>query len=250
MSFGTCSVAFSQEIRGNTFDGEGVQTTFKCKIQPSLRTAVDDEGEDDEARTLECKIQPSLPTYVFHFYMMNPGETGYHMVERLEISREGDPSIIQTLAFFRLVQPQEFDPAHEGFFEVEDINFDGYLDLKILFEHGGSAGEVYTYCLLNKEDGTFLCDKGIQLVDPTLNPQTKEITSSYASGASGGGTRTYKWENEKLVLVREESSGVHMDEEDGRWYAKRVLKERRNGGWWLLRRSRTVFQQSLAHHSS
>ena len=89
--------------------------------------------------------------------------------------------------------------------ELQDMNFDGYLDLKIPIYYPDMAkGDYgYHYYLYNPQASVFqrsqsLRDLGVVFFDARL----KMITNYEADGRGNESTSSYKWQSGKLYLVK------------------------------------------------
>ncbi len=198
LSSWTCSAAFSQD------------SSQFCEVVEDVR----------EGGTFRFRIHPSLPIYAFHLI----GDPASNTLVRIEVSRQNDPTIIQTL------EAGMGEPPHRGadYFQAEDINFDGYLDIKLLVWWGATGNKGYRYWLFDKETDHFVYDEAFsELCNPIPHPETKTITTSSVGGMAGrvhifaafqvmDGKSTVTWEE-------------HQDwTEDGKCFLK-VIKERSNG---------------------
>ncbi len=95
----------------------------------------------------------------------------------------------------------------KGEVELEDMNFDGYLDLKLMINYPDmSKGDYsYIYYLHDLKQAKFirnfvLDDIGVAFVNPT----TKAVFKYDADGRGNEGTKTYEWQNGELYLIQEE----------------------------------------------
>lgn len=90
---------------------------------------------------------------------------------------------------------------------LEDVNFDGYLDIKIPIYYPGVAKGDYSflYFIYQPEKRGFiqskqLNDLGVIFFDAVK----KEAQTIDADGRGNEGTQYYRWQNGKLFLVKEE----------------------------------------------
>ena len=85
------------------------------------------------------RISEKLTPYRFHL-IPNPTEdvrgNGRPNIGRIEISRGSARSILQTIE----VQSYADASWSTQSFRAEDINFDGYLDISVLDDHGAICG--------------------------------------------------------------------------------------------------------------
>ena len=194
----TCSAAFSQN-------------------QVPLSEVVEDVRG---GTTFQFRTHPSLPIYVFHLI----GNPELNTIAHIEVARRGDPTIIQTL------ETRESDSPYRGaaYFEAEDINFDGFLDIKLMTTWGATGNTGYDYWLFDKETGRFVYEEAFsELCNPTPHPETKTITTTSVGGMAGKihTFATFKVIDGKPVLVREENQDWVAD---GRYFLKTV-KQLNNG---------------------
>lgn len=104
------------------------------------------------------------------------------------------------------------------FFEVKDVNFDGYLDLGVLREYGAKWGSQ-TWWVFSLASGTFISDdftKALGQVSANglaLDGGRHEIIAPQLTTLTGcGGTRDiYHVEEGRLVLIHKEDVHVGPD---------------------------------------
>ncbi|TDG35616.1 hypothetical protein EZJ43_13435 [Pedobacter changchengzhani] len=97
--------------------------------------------------------------------------------------------------------------------ELEDMNFDGYLDLKLMINYPDmSKGDYsYIYYIYDLKQAKFvrnfvLDDIGVAFFDAP----TKTVFKYDADGSGNEGTKTYKWQNGRLYLIKEQR--VYQDD--------------------------------------
>lgn len=90
---------------------------------------------------------------------------------------------------------------------LEDLNFDGYLDFKVPIYYPGLAkGDYsYRYFIYYPEkrgfiQNTQLNEMGVVFFDAVR----KEAQTKDADGSGNEGTKYFRWQNEKLFLIKEE----------------------------------------------
>lgn len=110
--------------------------------------------------------------------------------------------------------------ALKGELELEDMNFDGYLDLKIWTDNPGVAkGDYnYLYYIYDKKQARFLKNKVLDDIGVLFFDASKKTVFKYdADGRGNEGTTTYKWFNGILFMIKEErvyedDSYIHFKE--------------------------------------
>ena len=94
----------------------------------------------------------------------------------------------------------------KGELELEDMNFDGYLDLKILINYPDmTKGDYsYIYYIYDKTQRKFIRNKVLDDIGIAFFDATNQSVVKYdADGRGNEGTITYKWQDEKLHLTKE-----------------------------------------------
>ncbi|RZL45089.1 MAG: hypothetical protein EOP00_18220 [Pedobacter sp.] len=103
----------------------------------------------------------------------------------------------------------EFDDVFmkEASVELQDLNFDGFLDFKVPIYYPSLAkGDyAYRYFIYSPKTTGFtqsktLNDIGVAFFDSAK----KEVSAIDADGRGNEGTKYYRWQNGKLFLVKEE----------------------------------------------
>lgn len=103
---------------------------------------------------------------------------------------------------------KELDLVDEkGEVELEDMNFDGYLDLKLMINYPDmSKGDYsYIYYIYDLKQARFvrdfvLDDIGVAFFDA----QNRTVSKYDADGNGNEGTKTHKWQNGKLYLTKQQ----------------------------------------------
>ena len=139
-------------------------------------------------------INPALPYYRLHFvsrsgcyscdvYLGNQIDTIQHIVE------DGVDS-----------------PWNDDEIQIVDANYDGFLDILILFNRGNTTNEDYEFWLFNPKSGRFEFNREYTdklMCNPSIGSKTKEITTGGTTGCIGMcvDNKTYRVIRDELVLV-------------------------------------------------
>ncbi len=88
---------------------------------------------------------------------------------------------------------------------IEDLNFDGYNDFRILVDVGTAGTDVYQYWTWNERVGQF--DKSaeleeLKLYNPKFDFENQTIVSHYADSATDSEERMYRYIDGKPKLVK------------------------------------------------
>jgi len=137
-----------------------------------------ERGSGLEPVEFAVEISPRLGPYLFR--LIPDTDTQWsekpRLVGRIEISRISDAHVLQTLDVIAVSDVSWFTRT----FCAEDINFDGYLDIKVLSDHGAKWGS-YQYWVFDPISGKFI---------------TSELTRALAEIKAN----TYIWSSESRTL--------------------------------------------------
>lgn len=103
---------------------------------------------------------------------------------------------------------KELDLVDEaGEVELEDVNFDGYLDVKLMINYPDmSKGDYsYIYYIYDLKQAKFIRNFVLDDIGVAFFDAPSQTVFKYdADGSGNEGTKTYKWQNDKLYLMKEE----------------------------------------------
>jgi hypothetical protein len=130
-------------------------------------------------------------------------------IRAVQVFRGNEKSPFQTLSACDYGSPMQLFEGDEqlALVEHDDLDFDGYQDLKLLTllnDHLGT--KVFCVYLWSTKTSQFRYEKQLLIADPIPHTATRTITSH---SEYQGGTfidYTYKWRGTKLVLVAEDGT--------------------------------------------
>ena len=112
--------------------------------------------------------------------------------------QEEQPALLQEIPY---KLPHDAKLAPGDLVAFEDMNFDGYMDLKI----AASVGRANRYddCWLWDQAGRkFVLHEALsRLASPVFNPESKKVHSFAHISASDSEETTYTWKNGELLLI-------------------------------------------------
>src|SRR5262249_34895440 len=119
---------------------------------------------------------------------------------RIEISKDGSNTIDQT------IEVQSFGDGAMlvNYFTMEDVNFDGYLDIGTLYEFGAKWG-AYNFLVYDPHSGRFISNgftrqlEGIKANERKLDPEHKTIHFSFLTAGEGRIGETYDVRKDTLI---------------------------------------------------
>ncbi len=130
-----------------------------CGITPYKGSAhnVDVSIETDIRGGVQCQfsINMDLPEYSFRL-ISDPQK---NIITKIEVVRGDESTPNQTL-----IVPESMEPPYRdaGFFAAEDVNSDGYKDIKLLMWWGVTGNKGYQYWLFDPSKNIFVMDKKYQ----------------------------------------------------------------------------------------
>lgn len=90
---------------------------------------------------------------------------------------------------------------------LEDMNFDGYLDLKLMINYPDkSKGDYsYIYYIYDLRQAKFIRNFILDNIGVAFFDASSQTVFKYdADGSGNEGSNTYKWQKDKLYLIKEE----------------------------------------------
>ncbi len=175
-------------IGDETFEG-----SFSClALSPNA---------DAGSAVCRSEINPGLPPLALALVWHADAASREHVLDRIDIRRADETEPFQTISDVdaRLVP----DIENAGF-EMLDLNFDGFLDIRVMRLAG--ANTPFRNWLWSKEDGRFAASPPLdEIVSPEFDAEAQEIVSRWRSNAAEHGTDVYSYEGATPVLVHRES---------------------------------------------
>jgi hypothetical protein len=157
----------------------------------------------DALRSLQQEIHPDLAEFVF-MLIGEPAEQpgGVATVRAIRTWTLGQAETLQILDDF--VAYPVLDDGWDAFV-IEDLNFDGYRDLRLMADRPAGPNIPYFYWLFDPQTTRFERNQALeQITAPEVDAANRQIISNWRSGAATFGTDTWQWENGVPILVRQE----------------------------------------------
>jgi len=169
--------------------------------------------------TFEFQIHKDLKPYIFKLY----GNKSNH-IGKIEIIIKGKTAPFQSITTTTTTTQSPYKRAK--YFEVLDMNFDGYKDIKLLEWWGVTGNKGYRCWLYAPNKKKFIFHKELsELGNPRINHAEQTIRTSYNGGGGLYALHIWAFENGKLVCVE----GTLQDyDKDKQHYI--VIKNKRING--------------------
>src|SRR3989338_8442443 len=232
------AVVFSQrnkkaetESRGETAQSTQMQDTEGCDIKESRYTEGLHEVDIRGGVVCSFKITKNKTPYIF---VVTANERNQPQTIDVYYATK----LVQTLNLGPEKQSPE-SPVSTDFIDVDDINFDGKNDLRIVQSTGVTGNVYYLFYVFNPKLSSFeYSEEFSQLPNYARDPEKKIITTHINTGAAGAAfvEETYEVKNDTLVLVRYVEQRVHPDYGDSFLKTTKVLR----GGEMIIEKEERV----------
>jgi len=152
-------------------------------------------------------------SFILHIDSLLSGDSINYdcIVKSIIINRLKDRKQIQTII------PDENYPGcglpQDQIFIIEDVNFDGYNDIRLLQFLPAAPNLPYYFWVYNPTKQKFLRQKALEeITSPEFDPEKKLIYSFWRASCCDHGHSTYKYIKGKPTLIEE----GEVKEEDGK----------------------------------
>lgn len=146
---------------------------------------------------LKDKIHPSLPEYTFKVYGQK--KDTLYSASKIEIYNEVKNKV-QELVFSATSTPD----GNQLGVVIEDMNFDGYKDIRIQQFLPAAANVPYYYWLWDKDSSRFIKNNDLEkITSPVFDSQSKLIKSTVKENAGTYYDYEYKYIDDTLTLIKE-----------------------------------------------
>ena len=213
------AAAGADATRNNVRGDETFLSTFTC-VSPSA-------AGDKAPIVCEGSISPVLPELFFSL-AWHMDEFGDRAIDKVEIRRKGEVEPFQVIED---AGSHAAEMIPNNGFELIDVNFDGYHDLRLIAEGTAGPNVLYRNWLWQPEDDRFAANAALdEIVSPDFDPDTQEIVSRWRSSAAEGGVDIYNWEEGVPVLIHRETDKYAGPSSCTRTFYDRIDGELRETG--------------------
>jgi hypothetical protein len=189
----------------------------------------------DEKDHYQFKIHPTLPAMEFRLVWQQPTEsTNDRTVQKIEVWRQGDAKPTQILDARMDETPAE---GQTDFFSAQDINFDGYQDIKLQIMWGATGNRIFDFYVYHPATQQFVFSPAIsQLSNPLPLADKQELEVFWNGGMAGEiySKDRYKIKGEVVTLVYSE----HQNWDPEQQVLIKVIKVRKNDTLVTIKKER------------
>lgn len=192
--------------------------------------------------TQKGRLREDMPEFVFDLAAYFDLERGTYALQSLDVC-EGD-TVIQTISIPELTlngQTYIYDFMQDTLgFELEDVNFDGYQDIRLFDTPNGNYRQEWIYLVWNPKEEQFEHDTRLNEISLALfDQENKLIYGMERGGAVYHYYSTYQYIDGEPVLIRYvEEEGLLLSDEQAKQYCiaasgkeEEILYE---GDWFYL----------------
>ena len=126
------------------------------------------------------------------------------VVKSISIFRKANKKIVQTI-----IVPENYtffgrlEESKKYVFVLEDVNFDGFNDFRVIQFEPANPNIPYYYWTFNYKKQIFQRDTALEeITSPDIDHKRKVITSFWQAGWCDHGVDTYKYINGKITLIQ------------------------------------------------
>lgn len=177
-------------VGDETFEGG-----FAC-LAPS-------SAHDTAPIVCQSDINPSLPSFDFSLVWHRDASSKTRRLDRINVRRSGESEPFQTLEPITSDLPLKI--ANNGF-EALDLNFDGYLDIRVIQFAPAGPNTPYQNWLWSPTAGKFVANPALdKITSPQFDADDQEIISHWRASAAEQGSDIYAYDGTTPVLVHRET---------------------------------------------
>jgi len=161
--------------------------------------------------TFHEKIQADMPEFTFEVLSYRDAFMSGYSTDALTISDSATGRIIQEvsipeLSLFDRTNVSIYHEEKSGF-TLEDVNFDGYQDIRLFDTQNGNYRTEWIYLVWNPSKGIFEHDKRLNAISLATFDQEKQLIYGMERGSAVDHWYfTYQYVEEELVLIELESN--------------------------------------------
>lgn len=176
----------------------------------------------------ESQINPVLPVFLFSLAWHLDPQNGDRVVDSISIRHKGKAEPFQVIGGVGSYAIPEID--NNGF-EMIDVDFDGYLDMRLIAQIAAGPNVLYRNWLWSKDEMRFVENAALdEIVSPEFDPETQEILSRWRSSATEGGIDVYTWDDTTPVLIHREADKYDSSARCTRTFFDRIGGELKKTG--------------------
>ncbi|MBI1261961.1 MAG: hypothetical protein GC184_09565 [Rhizobiales bacterium] len=199
--------------------GESAPFIYECEEAAALKPP-----------PLTCRgiVSAGLPVLDFKLQGYLKPSSDLRVIESITITQEDKGTPVQTIEPVDSVAPTAL--AANGF-ELLDMNFDGYADLRLIRQTTPGANVFYTNYLWSMMADSFVPDPALdELSSPIFDMEAQEIRATNRSSAADYETDFYTYNEDVLVMTHRQHDRYGANGICQRTYFDRIGEELKETG--------------------
>lgn len=195
---------------------------------PPLPAEVDPPETGHDIQTVQASIHPDLPGFSFTLVGQPADQVAETiLVKKIEIRRRGELEPVQVIEDLETETPVT---EHSRGFEVVDMNFDGYGDIRIVEFLPPGPNVPYLNWLFDPTSERFVGSPELnEISSPKFDAKARHIRSEWRDGAARYGIDIYEVIEGRPVLAQQE---LREYSEPGVY--ERTVSQRLDGHWHVV----------------
>lgn len=159
-------------------------------------------------RSVTERIHPSLPEFIFNIYGQEPIKSWYnYRIRKITIARADQPEkVMQEIILDKVSVTNDYPRIpniNTGGFYIEDMNFDGYKDIRLQLWVPAAPNIPFFYWIWDKDAAKFIQDKELeQIPSPRVDNENRTIVSYVRESAGTHSKFTYKYFGDHIKLIK------------------------------------------------
>lgn len=177
---------------------------YGCQAPAPLSPAEPKPAKNNQgSRTVQASIHADLPAFSFTMVGQPKDQAAaIILVTKIEIRRGAEFEPVQVIDNLETETPLT---EHSGGFEVLDMNFDGYGDIRIVEFQPPGPNAPYLNWLFDPANQRFVASPELnEISSPKFDAETQRIHSEWRDGATRYGTDSYEVIEGRPVLTGKE----------------------------------------------
>lgn len=197
---------------------------FSLTISFGLSVTAAPDTSVNSAAIREVEQKAKINKFKISLRLKNEPESYYYEMLNIKIINPLTGILIQNIALGGNPNSGSVNMDNSEIITAIDANYDGYHDLQLIYENGGTHGhQLYKIFLFNPEVGKFEYSPKLSGLPNVMFHRNGKISSWFSSGCCNRSEETYRHVNGKLILInsREEYA-------NSKWFIYKTCN-RKNG---------------------
>lgn len=200
--------------------------------------------------TFRGKIREDMPLFRFDLAAHYDRLINAYALDAITVTDLSEERVLQTTSIPELTQFGEtaiYDKETMGF-ELEDMNFDGYQDVRLYDTMNGNYLVEYIYLIWNPQKRQFEPDERLNEIPGAVFDQEEKVIYGMTRGSASEHTYfTYRYERQEILLMEKVSENYYYLMEEEKEQLREVLPSlpEEVGIFHIVREKRNMFSNEM-----